>query len=135
MRANFSAVHPSSSRRAVVTAALCLGLWASTSLAQTAVIDNGVIQLGINEFGTLITPGQIGLTYLPTNTEALAPGCDCEGWGVADFGVSGFDFGRSQSNGDSGTGTSTLTFGGAGTVIVSDGSGRCHRHRSPAGDR
>ena len=25
-----------------------------------------------------------GLTYLPTGTEATAPGCLCEGWGAAD---------------------------------------------------
>lgn len=122
MRANLPSATPFGTYRSAAVAALCLGLWSSTSLAQTAVIDNGTIQLGINEFGTLITPGQIGLTYLPTSTEALAPGCDCEGWGIADLGVAGFDFGRSQSNGNSGTGTSTLTFGGAGTVASSDGS-------------
>ncbi len=122
MRAKFTSGIPFGVRNSAALAAIFMGLWSSTALAQTAVIDNGTIQLGINDFGTLITPGQIGLTYLPTSTEALAPGCDCEGWGIADLGVIGHDFGRSQDNGDSGTGTSILTFGGAGTVASSNGS-------------
>ena len=34
----------------------------------------------------------VGLRYLPTNAEATAPGCLCEGWGVADAtsGVTGY---------------------------------------------
>jgi hypothetical protein len=106
--------------------ALALGvstLALSASLAQE-IIDNGTIQLGINPFGELIVGGEgggIGLTFLPTGGEALAPGCFCEGWGVADFGV-GTGFGRSQSNGNSGTGTSTIVVSGAGTDGASTGS-------------
>ena len=55
-----------------------------------AVINNGVVELGVNPEGQLIV-GRIGLTYIPTGGESLAPGCPCEGWGVADpiSGVSG----------------------------------------------
>lgn len=83
-------------------------------------IDNGTIQLGINDFGTLVRGG-VGLTFIPTDAEALAPGCACEGWGVADFGV-GTGFGRSESNGNSGTGTATFAVSGTGTLASSGGS-------------
>jgi hypothetical protein len=34
----------------------------------------------------------LGVRYLPTNAEGVAPGCECEGWGVADAttGVTGY---------------------------------------------
>ncbi len=61
--------------------------------AFAAIIDNGIVQLGINDTGNLDVPGTVfsrglvtmfvGLRYIPTNGEALAPGCLCEGWGVA----------------------------------------------------
>lgn len=58
-----------------------------------AIIDNGLIQLGVNEQGHLNiyggTPSSggttaVGVRYLPTNAEAVSPGCLCEGWGAAD---------------------------------------------------
>lgn len=60
-----------------------------------AIISNGVVQLGIHPEGHLNVPGGtpssgtssttfVGLRYVPTNGEATAPGCLCEGWGVAD---------------------------------------------------
>jgi hypothetical protein len=69
-----------------------LGVSATTLLAD-AVIDNGVVELGVVDTGNLIISElQIGLTFLPTGGEALAPGCDCEGWGAADAatGLTGF---------------------------------------------
>jgi len=59
-----------------------------------AIIDNGTIQLGVRELGNLDVGGgtpssgtgtrNVGLRYMPTNADATAPGCLCEGWGVAD---------------------------------------------------
>lgn len=59
-----------------------------------AIISNGVVQLGIHPQGHLNVPGgapssgtgttDVGLRYVPTGAEATAPGCLCEGWGVAD---------------------------------------------------
>jgi hypothetical protein len=64
-----------------------------------AIIDNGLVQLGVHDQGHLNIPGPassggipyVGLRYVPTNAEATAPGCLCEGWGIADAisGVSG----------------------------------------------
>ena len=59
------------------------------------IIGNGIIQLGVNPQGQLNVPGGrpssgtgttvVGLRYLPTGAESTAPGCLCEGWGVADL--------------------------------------------------
>ncbi|MCC6180120.1 MAG: carboxypeptidase regulatory-like domain-containing protein [Chloroflexi bacterium] len=67
----------------------------------SAIIGNGLIQLGVNDQGHLnVCCGAtsrggttvVGLRYLPTNAESTAPGCLCEGWGAADAtsGVTGF---------------------------------------------
>jgi hypothetical protein len=77
----------------------------------SAIIDNGldvdgdgdtddpgdmpaIVQMGINDEGHLNVAGgtpssqsetsPVGLRYVPTNGESTAPGCLCEGWGVAD---------------------------------------------------
>ena len=60
----------------------------------SAIIDNGTVQLGIWDEGHLNVPGgtpssgegttDVGVRYVPSNTEATAPGCLCEGWGAAD---------------------------------------------------
>ncbi|MCX7594124.1 MAG: hypothetical protein N2235_10250, partial [Fischerella sp.] len=62
--------------------------------ADAAIISNGTIQLGVNQEGHLNVPGgtpssgsgttSVGLRFLPTNADGTAPGCLCEGWGVAD---------------------------------------------------
>ncbi len=63
------------------------------AIPKHVVLSDGVVALGVNPMGNLIVPGQqpsqsgqtdLGLRYLPTNDDALAPDCDCEGWGVAD---------------------------------------------------
>ncbi|MDQ3691174.1 MAG: hypothetical protein M3406_14305 [Chloroflexota bacterium] len=60
-----------------------------------AVVDNGLFQLGINPEADMNLVGAgspsagsgtttVGLRYEPENTEVLAPGCLCEGWGLGD---------------------------------------------------
>ncbi|ODS24334.1 hypothetical protein AB835_03995 [Candidatus Endobugula sertula] len=63
---------------------LCLFFLMSFSVYGGAVLSNGTTQIGVNNQGHLISSG-VGLRYLPTGGEALTPGCDCEGWGVADI--------------------------------------------------
>lgn len=63
------------------------------SLATTALIDNGLIFLGIHDEGQLNAPGPasasgtsfVGLRYLGPRgqEEATAPGCLCEGYGIS----------------------------------------------------
>jgi hypothetical protein len=94
--------------------------------AAPAIIDNGTVQLGINADGTLVTPSQIGLTYLPSGGEALAPGCDCEGWGIIDLSNTANKFGVSPPGGNStvnaANGTATITVSGTGTNGASNGN-------------
>ena len=79
------------------------------------VVSNGTVQLGINKTGSLNyscvagEPGcpeptpegtePVGLRYVPLNIDSTAPGCPCEGWGVADeaSGLTGF---ANESTGD-----------------------------------
>lgn len=67
------------------------------------IIDNGsLVQLGINPEGNLNVPGGtpsfqngttfVGLRFIPTNGDATAPGCLCEGWGVANADTSTGEF-------------------------------------------
>jgi hypothetical protein len=62
-----------------------------------AIISNGTIMLGVVDQGQLNEGGGtasicgttgVGMRYEPNNSECTAPGCWCEGWGVAD-GVTG----------------------------------------------
>jgi uncharacterized repeat protein (TIGR01451 family) len=75
-----------------------------------AVISNGTVSLGVNRTGDLnyncravgdpscpaasaggVNP--VGLRFVPLNTDGTAPGCLCEGWGMADAvsGLTGYD--------------------------------------------
>lgn len=78
-------------------------------------ITNGLIRMGVHAEGHLNVPGYdassgtgtttVGLRWMPTNADALAPGCECEGWGIADVdaGVGGW------ANANWGSGTQDLT--------------------------
>ena len=84
----------------VVVASVGAIMIAGVANAQ-AIIDNGTIQLGVDELGQLNIPGgvpspvsattDVGLRHLPTGNEATSHGCLCEGWGVGigDTGVFG----------------------------------------------
>lgn len=98
-----------------------------------AHISNGTVQLGVDRFGQLNVPGptsasgtrSLGLRFVPTNYEATAAGCLCEGWGVADAAapqITGFANNALGSAGlslvsfaspDAATATSVVTAGSA----------------------
>jgi uncharacterized repeat protein (TIGR01451 family) len=90
---------------------------AHAATANGAVISNGTVQLGVNAQGDLnydcgansdlVCPdptvggvGVVGLRYAPLNLESTAPGCLCEGWGMADPG-SGLTGSANKDKGDS----------------------------------
>ena len=53
--------------------------------ATSVVLDNGTVQLGVNDTGNLVARDtRVGLKYKPSGNDALSPGCPCEGWGVLD---------------------------------------------------
>lgn len=71
-------------------------------------ISNGTVRLGVHAEGHLNVDGYedssgtgtsvVGLRYVPTNADALAPGCLCEGWGIADL-DHGFTGSANESDG------------------------------------
>lgn len=77
--------------RLLSTSVAALALTGTTAFA-AAIIDNGTIQLGVDDFGQLNVPGgtasplngttDVGLRYMPTGNESTSHGCLCEGWGV-----------------------------------------------------
>lgn len=89
-------------RKLLVSAAAGVLLNLAPNLANAAaIISNGTVQLGVNDTAELNVGGGtpssggttfVGLRYVPTNGEATAPGCLCEGWGAGDrlTGVSGY---------------------------------------------
>jgi len=93
------------------------GLVAATSV-KAVVISNSVVALGVNPVGSLVDTGaDIGLTFLPTDGEALAPGCACEAWGVADV-TSGYTGSAGESNGNT-PNLSVVSFSSTATSAVS----------------
>lgn len=76
-----------------------------------AIISNGVVQLGVRDFGSLNVDGGtpsngdsttvVGLRSVATNSDSTSPGCVCEGWGVAIVGT-GIKGGANASAGDFG---------------------------------
>ena len=91
--------------------ATALALLAGSASAQ-AIIDNGTIQLGVDEFGQLNVPGGapsavdgetvVGLRYLPTGNESTSHGCLCEGWGVGVADAFGAPTDSGSANNDDG---------------------------------
>ncbi len=93
--------------RKIWMAGVLAAVWAHPPAALAApIFDNGTIQLGISDFGSLgelgSTPSPVeeqmlvGLRYVPTGNEALTHGCVCEGWGAgngttATFGNVGYN--------------------------------------------
>jgi len=86
-----------------------------------AVISNGTVMIGVTQYGGLgyncvgagdsncpaaaagnvnggAGPATVGLRYVPLNTDAIADGCVCEGWGVADA-TTGLTGGANESTG------------------------------------
>jgi len=116
--------------------------------AAAAIIDNGTVQLGINSEGHLNVPGgtasfqngttDVGLRFIPTNGEATAPGCLCEGWGAANADAATVTFaGYANVSTDhgavgltlvsavtTGTGTKPESTGSAFTSVVETSNGR-----------
>ena len=97
------------SRRSIASSLICVVALlaaaaqpASAATSQGAVITNGTVTLGVNADGGLdydcagasdpagcpaTSAGgstTVGVRYAPLNLDAIAPGCQCEGWGFAD---------------------------------------------------
>lgn len=107
--------------------ALAFGLAIAAPAQAAAVLDNGTIQIGVNDLGHLNTGvsgdplgiGAVGLRYLPTSAASTEPGCLCEGWGVSNGTVSGF---ANESSGTAGLSLVSFASSGSGTDALSTAS-------------
>lgn len=103
--------------------------------ASAAIIDNGTIQLGVDDFGQLNVGGGVaspvsgttttGLRHMETGYEATAHGCLCEGWGVGigetgQYGSANNSFGGADNLTLSSFGSTATT---ATSVVTVDGTG------------
>lgn len=120
----------------------------AASAHAAAIISNGTIQLGVDDFGQLNPTSVlgdpspvsgtsvVGLRYLPTGNESTSHGCLCEGWGVGigDTGVFG------SANNDDGvfnlTPVSFVSTATTATSVVELTSGelRITHHFAPAAE-
>ncbi len=100
-------------KQLLLASAFGLAAVAAAPVSAQAFIDNGTIQLGVDSLGQLNVRGgpastggttTVGLRDLRTGYESTAPGCLCEGWGVADIGASVSGYANNAS------GTGGLTF-------------------------
>jgi hypothetical protein len=107
--------------------ALVLGSSLTDKVAIAAIIDNGTVQLGINDYGNLIVSGNepssetgttlVGLRFLAKNAEGLGSACLCEGWGIGDTftGINGY----ANENEGGAFGLTLDSFSSTGTTAVS----------------
>lgn len=72
------------------------GMLSGQALAGSIVSTNGMVQIGINDDGSLDLPTGVGLGYNFSGQggrtgfqDALTPGCPCEAWGVSGNGIGG----------------------------------------------
>jgi type IV pilus assembly protein PilY1 len=76
---------------------------ASTATAQAIITNGSGIYLGVDQLGQLNVPDgtggvtltpqnstSIGLYYAPLDSDATAPGCLCEGFGISANGIAGY---------------------------------------------
>ena len=98
--------------RRMSRAVLCLTAMALASLSvldagdarASAVIGNGVVQLGVSDFGNLNAEG-VGVLYRPTGNDGTIAGCLCEGWGAGNADADPAEQFSGFANADRGTET------------------------------
>tara|TARA_R110002020_G_scaffold130508_1_gene292026 strand:+ start:445 stop:1446 length:1002 start_codon:yes stop_codon:yes gene_type:complete len=110
----------------VLTLSLAALALTSSAAFAASIIDNGVIQLGVDDFGQLNIDGgvpspvdgttEVGLRFLPSGNEATSHGCLCEGWGVGIADTMEFGF---ANNDDGVSGLSLVSFGSTASTATS----------------
>lgn len=101
--------------RNLACTAAALGLAAGVGVASAsaeAIITNGFVTLGVDDFGQLNIPGGtsspvsgttvVGLRHNATGLESTAHGCLCEGWGVGIADAGGARVASGSANNDRG---------------------------------
>jgi hypothetical protein len=119
-------------------AAIALGVASIGAQAAPAVLDTGLVRMGVGDNGGLAQGVGVGLSG-PTG-DAITPGCLCEGWGASASGTTGYTYGAVGSSGISSALLTTTTASGAGlyaqsVVSLSNGLQVTHTYTSAAGGK
>jgi PEP-CTERM motif len=89
--------------------AIALGVASFGTLAAPAVLDTGLVQMGVSDYAGL---GEAGTGLVGGSGDAITPGCLCEGWGASASGAAGYTYG----GGRTGMSAGLLTVGAGGTT-------------------
>jgi hypothetical protein len=120
--------------RAVPTACAGLLTMAMGAQAAPAVLDTGVLRMGVADNAGL---GVLGVGVDGPTGDAIMPGCLCEGWGASADGVAGYVYGLAPSNIISALLTTTVASGAGlsaqSVVQLSNGLEVTHTYSSAAG--
>ena len=110
-----------------LVAATLLAVGATAVQAAPAVLDTGLVRMGISDFAGL---GEAGVGLVGVSGDAITPGCLCEGWGASASGSAGYTYGGSRSGMTSGSTTSNGVVGAglAATSVVSMSNGLAVTH-------
>jgi hypothetical protein len=117
-----------------LVAATALAMGAATAFAAPAVLDTGLVRMGVGDDAGL---GVGGTGLVGPSGDAITPGCLCEGWGAAAGGVSGYTYGGSTSGISSALLTTTVASGAglsaSSVVTMSNGLQITHTYSYAAG--
>jgi type IV pilus assembly protein PilY1 len=102
--------------------------------AAPAVLDTGLVRMGVSDNGGL---GALGVGLDSFAGDAITPGCLCEGWGAAAGGVGNYSYGGGTSGITSATLTTTTASGvglsAASVVTMANGLEVTHTYSYAAG--
>lgn len=115
--------------------ALALAASALAANAAPAILDTGLIRMGVGDTGGLGQSVAVGLSG-PTG-DAITPGCLCEGWGASASGVTGYTYGNGNRNFNFVSSTMTQTGVATGNVVtvLTNGLEVTHTYSSAAGGK
>lgn len=115
-------------------AAIALGAISTGAHAAAAVLDTGLIQMGVADNAGL---GALGVGLVGPTGDAITPGCLCEGWGASASGTSGTVYGLGGSGITSALLTTTTASGSGlsaqSVVLLANGLQVTHTYSYAAG--
>lgn len=118
-------------------AVMALGCSLSSAWAAPAVLDTGLVRMGLKDDGSL---GGLGVGLSGPTGDAITPGCLCEGWGASAGGLSGWTYGNSGTSNIQSAALTTLLASGMGlsaqsVVVLNNGLQVTQTYSAAAGGK
>lgn len=118
------------------TVALSLAAAGFGAQAAPAVLDTGLIRMGVADNGGL---GALGVGLIGPTGDAITPGCLCEGWGAAANTIGSYVYGLAGTGITSSTLTTTVASGAglsaSAVTTMANGLQVTHSYSSAAGGK